>query len=324
MTTSAESSFTHDHSQNLERNGNSDISAAVSPRTTTEDTQVQHLVTPMILDHDDQGPLTATRVPMEMDKDTNDHLGIHSGSSRSGPVDNYYPTTTSASAYGHTYDATKTRDNMTGTESVGMTSHDGENIKPDIHMLNMYTSTFSNVRTPLQTPQLSNTAMSTPQIDTPEQCLPTFGLGVHIPTTGMDMHFGAQNILNQHAMAGIPHSMPVTTANNLPTNVSPTSQPGSNTDGTTMSTNTSPDFHIGNNHANINMHKLDSFSNMEIPGVTSSSPYTVCSAPTGHEMSGISNEMLAGMDGSISMALDLENGGAVAPNTMALHPFTWA
>ena len=71
------------------------------------------------------------------------------------------------------------------------------------------------------------------------------------------------------------------------------------------------------------MHKLDSFPNIEIPGATSSGPYSMCSAPTGHGMSGISDEMLTGMDVSISMALDMENGGAVAHNAMALHPFTW-
>jgi hypothetical protein len=40
-------------------------------------------------------------------------------------------------------------------------------------------------------------------------------------------------------------------------------------------------------------------------------------------MSGISDEMLTGIDVSMSMALDMENGGTVAHNAMALHPFTW-
>jgi hypothetical protein len=323
-TPNPESVFTQNHTDNLERRGNSDISAAVSPRTTPQDTQVQRLVTPVVLDHDDQGPLTATRVPMDIDKGINDHLGIHNSTSDSSTANSFYQTATDVSMYNHAPDPIDANENMIGAECVGLTGHsNSEDMKQDIHMLNMYTSAYQNVQTPLQTPQLSSTTMSTPQIDTPEHSLPTYGLGVHIPTTGMDMHFGAQNLLNQHTMAGITHSLPMGKSNSIQTNISPTSQPRSSVGSTSMSTNTPSDFHARGHNADLDMHKLDSFPNIEIPGATSSSPYSMCSAPTGHGMSGISDEMLTGIDVSMSMALDMENGGTVAHNAMALHPFTW-
>jgi hypothetical protein len=297
---------------NLEIKRSSDISAAVSPRTTTDDAPVQHLISPMAVEHDEKEPLTATRITMDIEKDIQNHINGQNNDSRSPPRGLLQ--TTSADTRNYNENLSTPNDNSMSPDCVGLINRKNhEDMRPDMSMLSMYSSTFSNMRTPLQTPQLSS-SMSTPQMDTPEQPdFHAYGLGVQIPMQGVGLSFGVQSLMDHHMMGGIPHSIPDATSNSLRTPTSAISHPN------TQSSQAG--------HSNLDLtlhHKLDSFPHMNAAGVSDSATFTDCNPNSNHTLSGLNEDMLTGIDVSMSMALDMDNGGGVATNAMALHPFTWA
>jgi hypothetical protein len=301
-----------DAEHNLEMKTSSDISAAVSPRTRTDDVQVQHLITPVGLEHEEKEPLTATRITMDIDKDIENHVHGLKPDSDSSPTSRLLQIH-SEDTRSHNDNRSNSNDNLMSPDCIGLTSRKNyEDIRPDMSMLSMYSSTFSSLRTPLQTPQLSST-MSTPQIDTPEQPdFHAYGLGVQIPMHGVGMSFGVQSLMDHH-MGGIPHSIPEDPGNSLqtPTNaISHSNLQGEQT---------------GCSDADLTLHrKLDSFPHLNAAGVTNVGTFSDCNSTAGHPIPGLNEDMLTGMDVSMSMALDMGNGGGVATNAMALHPFTWA
>lgn len=332
-TTLLETSF-QEPARNLEEKGTSDISAAVSPRTTVDDTHVPHLVTPMVLDHEEKEPLTATRTTLDLEK----HLGPHVEAQDQPQMQDLTEVNGQSSAYGH-----ESQDHTTHVDSHGtapdlmsnryfqldsenthyssshymgdgyVNTHDNKphhELNNDIQMMNMYS--FSNLRTPLQTPQLTDTPMSTPQINTPEQHVhPTYGLGVHIPLPSMGIPM-VHNMLDQEGFNNFSASTPAQS--------SPKSHPSHAMDHdnqTPMTATVTQGLQIS-----ADLHSLTStFSNGTN---TSSHQYPPCDAPTAHSLTSMSDEMLANMDMNMAFHMDMDGNHNNTNNAMALHPFTWA
>jgi hypothetical protein len=281
--TNLSGSLNFEQSGNLEHQSHSNMSAAVSPRTTMEDTHVPHLVTHNLLDRDENEPLTATRITMDLD----------SGASEANNDD--VPSSVTSGLFNSTQETIYNTQDQSMNSNSNLQIQDNSFNTPesncpemDASLLSVY-ATPNYLHTPLHTPQLTSTpmsaalpatAISTPQINTPDpqDHMRNYGLGLHIPEptcmglTMNNMPYPLQQSMLQHSQAlhGLA-SPPRSITHPIVTSAAPSS-----------ATLTSMQFgkphhqqmlHGSGHQRHLSMPQMDSYPSIDMPMATSSSRF---------------------------------------------------
>jgi hypothetical protein len=282
--TNLSGSHNFEQSGNLEHQSHSNISAAVSPRTTMEDTHVPHLVTHNLLDRDEDEPLTATRIMMDLEhgvsKANNDDASNVTSHLFGGAEETIY----------NTQDQSLNPNSNLQIQDNAFNTPESSCPEMDRSLLSVYaTPNYSHLHTPLHTPQLTSTpmsaalpatAVSTPQLNTPDpqDHMRNYGLGLHIPEPtcmGLSMDnlpYPLQQSMLQHSqalhgLASPPRSMTHPMVTGAPNSATLTSMQFAKPHHQQM-------HHNAGHQRHLSMPQMDSYPNIDMPMATSSSRFS--------------------------------------------------